>query len=148
MEEQLISTKLRILTPSEGMALTNNKDVWTTGSVFLGNQDNITNWKEITLKEYEKYKNKEIVSFLDFDKEMENYLLEIRTQRGYTTREPTDYINSTNERWKQDAIDWIQFRDAVISYTQNIINDNTIYTNILLDEFKANLPVITWTFND
>ena len=43
----------------------------------------------------------------DYDKAMEDHLLAERSARGYTTREPSDYKDSTVPRWAQDASDWI-----------------------------------------
>ena len=47
----------------------------------------------------------------DYDAALEEHLREARTERGYTMREPDMYINSAVPRWKQDAEDWIAFRD-------------------------------------
>ncbi len=81
----------------------------------------------------------------DFDKVMEEYLTETRVARGYTTREPTDYLNSEQARWKQDAADWIAFRDAVMLYVLDLMNTYESLEKIpTLDEFKAGLPKIKW----
>lgn len=82
----------------------------------------------------------------DYDKVMEAHLKAARVARGYTTREPDCYINSTNARWKQDAADWIAFRDAVMEYSLAVMNEYA-ETGIApsLADFKAGLPVIEWS---
>ena len=82
----------------------------------------------------------------DYDKAMEAHLLAERTERGYTLREPSDYAGSSVPRWAQDAADWIAHRDAVMLYALEII-DRYEETGEAptLEEFKAGLPVITWT---
>lgn len=83
----------------------------------------------------------------DYDEIMEQYLITTRCQRGYTTRQPSEYLNSTVERWKQDAIDWIKFRDECMLYGLQIQNK---YANgqqvISLEQFQQNLPKIKWTY--
>jgi hypothetical protein len=83
----------------------------------------------------------------DYDRIMENYLTSVRSERGYTTREPDDYINSEIPRWQQDARDWVKFRDAVMLYGLEVQN-HWISTgeHPTVDEFKAGLPVMKWTF--
>lgn len=85
----------------------------------------------------------------DYDAAMEEYLRQVRTERGYTTREPDDYFGSSNPRWAQDAKDWVAFRDAVMTYALNIINEYAA-TGVApsLKDFKAGFPVITWTFTE
>ena len=85
----------------------------------------------------------------DYDRIMEEHLRNQRTVRGYTLRQPSDYIDSTVERWKQDAIDWIAHRDAVMLYGLQVQN-NYKETNQAptLEEFRANLPVISWTISE
>ena len=50
MTQQTISTKLRTLTPDDGMALTDGK-TYTTGTVFLGSMGNVSDWTEISESE-------------------------------------------------------------------------------------------------
>lgn len=85
----------------------------------------------------------------DYDNAMENYLRETRTARGYTLREPSDYKDSSIPRWKQDAIDWIAFRDAVLTYGLEIEN-TAEQTGVIpsMEEFLAGMPVITWTYQE
>lgn len=63
------------------------------------------------------------VTIKEYDKAMENYIKHARVKRGYTTREPDCYINSKNKRWQQDAQDFIDFRDAVMEYGLQIMNE-------------------------
>ena len=82
----------------------------------------------------------------DYDAAMEAHLTSARVARGYTTREPDCYANSSNPRWKQDAADWIAFRDAVMEYGLAKMYEYT-ETGIApaLEDFKAGLPVIQWS---
>ena len=86
------------------------------------------------------------ITLADYDFAMEEHLKTARIQRGYTTREPSDYISSAVDRWRQDAIDWIAFRDAVLTYALNV-QDAVIAGGALptLEEFMDNMPVIAWT---
>lgn len=88
-------------------------------------------------------------TFKDYDNAMEAHLDAEKSERGYTKREPSDYRGSSNPRWAQDADDWISHRDAVMEYGLDIENKakrgETVPT---LDEFKANLPKIVWTYQD
>ena len=61
-------------------------------------------------------------SLADFDAAMEERLRTEREARGYTTREPDAYINSSVARWAQDARDWVAHRDAVMAYALTLIN--------------------------
>lgn len=82
----------------------------------------------------------------DYDAAMEAHLRVERDARGYTDREPTDYLQSGVHRWRQDALDWVAHRDAVMLYGLSVIN-RFIETGAAptLAEFKAGLPVIKWT---
>lgn len=82
----------------------------------------------------------------DYDAAMEAHITSARVARGYTTREPDCYLNSRNERWAQDAEDFIIFRDAVMEYGLSVINEYA-RTGIAptLEEFKNNLPNIEWS---
>lgn len=82
----------------------------------------------------------------DYDAVMESHLLATRMDRGYTTREPDAYINSRNERWAQDAEDFIDFRDKVMEYGLAVMNEYAATGKApSLDEFKAGLPQMNWT---
>ena len=83
----------------------------------------------------------------DYDAAMEDYLREVRYERGYTTREPDDYFGSSNPRWAQDAKDWVAFRDAVMTYALDIINTYTKTGNApSLAAFKAGFPKMVWSY--
>ena len=83
----------------------------------------------------------------DYDAAMEDYLREVRYERGYTTREPDDYFGSSNPRWAQDAKDWVAFRDAVMTYALDIINTYTKTGNApTLAAFKAGFPKMVWSY--
>ena len=84
----------------------------------------------------------------DFDAAMEEHLRTEREARGYTTREPDAYINSSVPRWAQDARDWVAHRDGVMAYALALINavESGQRQPPTMAEFKAGLPTITWTF--
>lgn len=83
----------------------------------------------------------------DYDAAMEDYIREVRYERGYTTREPDDYFSSSNPRWAQDAKDWVAFRDAVMTYALDIINTYTKTGNApSLAAFKAGFPKMVWSY--
>lgn len=85
----------------------------------------------------------------DYDQAMEDYLRSVRSDRGYTTREPDDYFGSSNPRWSQDAKDWVAFRDAVMTYALDVINIYTKTGNApTLSEFKAGFPKMVWTYQE
>lgn len=85
----------------------------------------------------------------DYDNAMEDYLREVRYERGYTTREPDDYFGSSNPRWSQDAKDWVAFRDAVMTYALEVINTYTNTGNApTLAEFKAGFPKMVWSYQE
>lgn len=85
----------------------------------------------------------------DYDNAMEDYLRSVRSERGYTTREPDDYFGSSNPRWSQDAKDWVAFRDAVMTYALDVINTYTATGNApTLAEFKAGFPKMVWTYQE
>lgn len=85
----------------------------------------------------------------DYDNAMEDYLRSVRSERGYTTREPDDYFGSSNPRWSQDAKDWAAFRDAVMTYAHNVINTYTKTGDApTLAKFKAGFPKMVWTYKE
>lgn len=83
----------------------------------------------------------------DFDAAMEAYLRTEREARGYTTREPDSYINSSVPRWAQDARDWVAHRDDVMAYALALINavESGQCQPPTMAEFKDGLPRISWT---
>lgn len=87
------------------------------------------------------------LTFADYDNAMEAHLDAEKAERGYTKREPSDYAGSSNPRWAQDAADWIAHRDEVMAYGLEIENKAKRGEPVpTLDEFKAALPVVEWTF--
>lgn len=109
----------------------------------------------ITHQEAEKLKSAKIaeaksrLTVDDYNRVLEDYLLGKRSERGYTDREPSDYYNSSVARWAQDARDWIAFRDSVMTYGLQIINDFYSGKQVpSIDEFKAELEKIecNWTY--
>ena len=85
----------------------------------------------------------------DYDKAVEDHLLAERIERGYTTREPSDYAGSSVPRWAQDAADWIAHRDAVMLYALQVMNDYTAGLPVpSLPDFRSSLPNITWSFRE
>lgn len=97
--------------------------------------------------EWKEYQKTPTELFVEYDAAMENYLEETRCQRGYTKREPSDYISSAVDRWRQDALDWIAFRDSVLVYAQSVENA-ALAGGVApsMSEFIDNMPVITWTY--
>lgn len=94
-----------------------------------------------------EHKPQYIPTVRDYDKILEQHISNTCKQRGYTTRQPDAYLNSKNERWKQDALDFIQFRDACMEYALNLYNNfQESNITITLQQFKQNLPKIKWTF--
>ena len=88
----------------------------------------------------------DLISIADYDLAMEQHIKEACIARGYTTREPDAYLNSRNERWAQDAEDFIDFRDKVMEYGLMVQNE-FVQTGKApsLEVFKAGLPQIEWT---
>ena len=94
----------------------------------------------------------EPVTYEDYDNALEEYLKEVRCSRGYTSREPELYADSSVERWAQDARDWTAFRDQVMLYGLDKLNEyaSTGVPPCTLDEFRAALREIEchWTYAD
>lgn len=85
----------------------------------------------------------------DYDAAMEHHLLTERCERGYTTREPTQYINSGVPRFRQDARDWVAHVDAVMLYSLDVLNACRTENKVpSLEEFRAGLPRIVWTYKE
>ena len=81
-----------------------------------------------------------------YDDAMEAHLDTEKAARGYTKREPSDYAESTVQRYRQDAADWIRHRDLVMLYGLDIQNKAKRGEAFpTLDAFKAGLPKIVWT---
>lgn len=85
-----------------------------------------------------------------FDDAMEAHLYDERAARGYTTREPDAYLNSSVPRWAQDARDWVAHRDAVMAYALTLMNqvEDGERDAPTMAEFRAGLPAIQWTYTE
>ena len=103
------------------------------------------NGKTVTriLEEHKVYPSVE-----EYDQVMEDYITQTRMDRGYTTREPSAYANSSVPRFAQDAKDWQKFLDETMLYGMKVRNEYAS-TGIApsIDEFKENLPKIVWTYD-
>lgn len=97
-----------------------------------------------------RYINAPLPTLDEYDAAMEDHLVQERSARGYTTREPDAYLSSANPRWAQDARDWVAHRDDVMAYALELINDVQARTipQPTLAEFRANLPQITWSYQE
>ena len=85
----------------------------------------------------------------DYNRVLEDYLLGKRSERGYTDRDPSEYYNSGVARWAQDARDWIAFRDRVMTYGLEVLNEymDTGIAPLTIEEFSERLSEmeIKWT---
>lgn len=86
----------------------------------------------------------------DFDAAMEKHLREEREARGYTTREPDAYLESSNSRWAADARDWVAHRDEVMTYALELMTavEAGVREPPTMADFRASLPSIVWTYAD
>ena len=110
----------------------------------------------ITHQEAEKLKSAKIaearsrLTVVDYNRVLEDYLLGKRSERGYTDREPSDYYNSSIPRWAQDARDWIEFRDRVMTYGLDVLNDymDTGIAPLTIEKFSERLAEmeVKWTY--
>ena len=83
----------------------------------------------------------------DYDKVMEDYIYNVRVERGYTLREPGSYKGSSVKRWDSDAYDWTPFLDRVMLYGLKVQNEYAETGKApTLMEFKAALPKMEWTY--
>ena len=86
----------------------------------------------------------------DYNRVLEDYLLGKRSERGYTDRDPSEYYNSSVARWAQDARDWIAFRDQVMVYGLNVLNEymDTGIAPLTIEEFSERLAEmeVKWTY--
>lgn len=87
------------------------------------------------------------ISVEDYDAAMEAHITQERVARGYTTREPSAYVNSPNPRFAQDAADWARFLADVMAFGLGVLNEyqRTGVAPMTLAEFKAGLPTCNWT---
>ena len=86
----------------------------------------------------------------DYNRVLEDYLLGKRSERGYTDRDPSEYYNSSVARWAQDARDWIEFRDRVMTYGLDVLNEymDTGIAPLTIEEFSERLEEmeVKWTY--
>ena len=86
----------------------------------------------------------------DYNRVLEDYLLGKRSERGYTDRDPSEYYNSSVARWAQDARDWIEFRDRVMVYGLEVLNDymDSGIAPLTIEEFSERLAEmeVKWTY--
>lgn len=116
---------------------------WIRTGFFEFNSD-----KKVILVKYTLIDNPQ-PTVEDYDKVMEEHLLNERSERGYTTREPDMYHNSQVPRWAADAKDWAAHRDEVMLYALQIMNDVAAGgTAPTIEEFKNGLPKIIWSYNE
>lgn len=88
-------------------------------------------------------------SYSDYNNAVENYIKEVRKERGYTDREPTAYMYSSNPRWASDARDWAKFLDEVMLYALPILNEFSNTGNApTMGDFKQGFPKIIWTYTE
>lgn len=81
----------------------------------------------------------------EYDRAMEEHIYSVRAARGYTTREPGVYINSTVPRWKADAEAWNAWLDSVMQYSLDILNTaGETGTIPSLGDYLCNAPKIEW----
>ena len=88
-------------------------------------------------------------SYDDYNQAVETYIFKMREKRGYTDREPSAYMYSSNPRWASDARDWVKFLDEVMMYSLPILNELQKNGNVpsLLD-FKKGFPKMVWTYTE
>lgn len=147
------------LEPKEGYAIIFNGKTW---QYIEDNRGKIV-WKSYTQnlqitklgaipEGYSEQQPQKPITMQDYDAIMQQYIMSVRYARGYTSRQPTDYLNSSTPRWKQDALDFIAFRDKCLQFGQSVIN-NYQTTGIVpsLEQFEKNLKqtcVCIWTYNE
>lgn len=85
----------------------------------------------------------------DYNRALEDYLYSVRAERGYTDREPTEYIDSKVPRWDSDGRDYHSFRDDVMLYALPILNKHKNNEEVpTLEEFKAGFPKMVWSYTE
>ena len=132
------------------------------GQIFIDEYpDNLADWcmeNSLTITEIEpeeqhrRFQITELpvipITVQDYDRVMEEHIYNARYARGYTLREPTQFVTSSIPRWKQDAEDFVLFRDTVLAYGLEVMNHYAATGEApTLDEFKNNLPNIVWTYS-
>ena len=97
---------------------------------------------------YRDYERTAIVPNLQaYDDAMEAKIRETREARGYTTREPSVYALSTNQRMAQDAKDWTAYVTACMEYAEAEKQkyENGAANIPTVEQFVAAMPVCVWT---
>lgn len=90
-----------------------------------------------------------VYTYDDYNRALEDYLYSVRAERGYTDREPDDYIGSKVPRWNSDGLDYRNFRDDVMLYGLPILNEyNETGKAPTLEEFKAGFPKMVWSYTE
>lgn len=86
----------------------------------------------------------------DYNTALERRLLDVRWARGYTDREPSDYYNSSVERWARDARAWVAFRDAVMLFGLGVLQqyEESGVAPMSLADFEARLAAIPCEWED
>jgi hypothetical protein len=89
-------------------------------------------------------------TYADYNRALEDYIREVRFERGYDEREPSPYYdNSEVPRWRTDAKDFREFRDKVMLYGLPILNKYKNNEEVpSLEEFKAGFPKMVWTYQE
>lgn len=107
-------------------------------------------WREESVSIFGMWEYEPIpVSVEDYDAAMEEHIRQAREERGYTTREPSEYLSSSVPRWAQDAADFVRFRDRCMVIGLDVINRYKDTGDApSLGEFKAMLPKCEWTYAD
>lgn len=107
-------------------------------------------WTETETQVVRTFEEREIEYTIDdYNQAMEEKIREERIARGYDTREPSLYINSSIPRWKADAQDWIAYIDAVMVYAQaEIAKWKTSGEKPTIAEFIAGMPKVEWSMKD
>lgn len=101
-------------------------------------------------KWFRKWRVEPIVyTYDDYNRALEDYLRKVRSERGYTDREPDQYIGSKVPRWDSDGRDFRDFRDDVMLYALPILNKYKNNEEVpTLKEFKAGFPKMEWSFKE
>ena len=85
----------------------------------------------------------------DYDRAMEDYIRQMRIDRGYTLREPSEYKGDPYPRFAQDAEDFILFRSLCMQYVLPILNKYKETGEApTMEEFKAGFPKCEWTYQE
>lgn len=98
---------------------------------------------------YSIYRPQKPITVQDYDNALQQHIYQTRCDRGYTTRQPSYYQNSSVLRWRQDAKDWVSFLDSCMLYGLQVQNNYKQGKEVpTLLEFMQNLPKIVWTYQE